>query len=330
METPKEQLIAKIESYNQQLPALTAQLYAGIGTLRTGDDIAKVIKETPDLWREMRKSISALMTVLNLQAKYVEGALNVYETYDFLPKINIDNDTVRLLYTLEFFNFTVSMGKPVNDWVSAGEGLFFATYFSAEIASRPWSDDVRQQLHTFIGAFQKRRSDRYTSWTRKYPKKRQDSDAHCASFLADVALVAQKNEEYKTVASPAWEALAKVIKSKCPGVSDVDWVAFADVAAAIRPDGLPYLFVLTDFFGRWFIAAEKSLALFLDLIEDKRLPTILRVALAWQFGSTPPFPMTECAEWMLLVLYNNENVTDKLLEMRKFVMDARTPLVVAR
>jgi hypothetical protein len=365
-------LLEKIYSYNPAIQSALLALKEGLTRHQLMDTyvehvtmvvMEKVIQEQPEVWKKgLRPLIAAVMAQLNAQAKLIQGLANIMQyqqsnlkedgslLFDYTT-ILLPMDAI-LLYVLEYLNFTVSMGKTPADWAGVGEGLFFALYFDtscrcgfhvgAKGERRPlWSDGFIKDSSWYAVVDAKlveRRKEREVRWHEMYPalsKDRIDAEAEIAAFLSAVQIVANKDANYKGACQEGWTSIAATLKDAFPDIVDVDAVPILDLMSFFEQheelDGR--LFVLDEFFALQFAFAQTCTALRLDLLSDKRLPSIARVlAIAavadWRSGKVPT---VQASEWWFALAYGSPAAhASPCLQQLQRLWDSTTPLTISR
>ncbi len=359
-------LLEKIHSYDSDIQTAMKALKHGMTKhqVEPKDGVLLVpiceliIAQNPELWRGvLRPLIMAVMTPLNAQAKFVQGLCMIMKYH----RSNLGDDNAlmfaytdviqpqdaALLYMLEFLNFTAGMGKSVLDWAGGGEGLFFSLYFDDSydmfhvgMAIRPlsqpgflregvWNDSIVEKLKS-------RQEDREARWNEIYPPlapHRPDLDAEIASFLSAVTIVANKDANYKGPCQEGWTDITAWAKAAFPAVKDVDAIPAADLLALFQRDDSMggRLYVLDRFFGTQFVFARSCTALRLDLMSDKRLPSIARILCIHAFanrthGGTSVVPVSEW--WLMLVYGTSRAAASPCLQDIRALLVSRDPLLI--
>lgn len=318
-----------------------------------------IIAQQPELWREVLcPLIMAVMTPLNAQAKLVQGLCLIlqYHRSNLGPdrrflfqyhEVILPKDAC-MLYLLEFLNFTMSMGKTVLDWAGGGEGLFFSLYF----------DELYGMFHVGVGArpllqsgflkegvcsvsdiqkrLQERSSDREARWHEMFPPlavERPDLEAEIAAFLSAVTIVANKDANYKGACQEGWTAITAWAKAALPATTDVDAMPVADLLALFqRDDSMSGCILTLDcFFAAQFAFAQSCTALRLDLMSDKRIPSIARILCIFAFanrhrGGTAP---VNVSEWWLVLAYGSPSAaTSTCLRDIRQLLVSHEPLYI--
>lgn len=354
----KSPILEKIASYNAKIQST---LQVMLATFKDNEVCTKIspeifdyyvsyVTQHPDLWRNvLRPVIIPVMAELNAQAKNVK-ALAMLAQYQRSNDIGtgkmldytkiIDIDHAELLYVLEFTNFTVPMGKSDSDWFLAGEGLFFSLYFDVShppfdvgVVSRPLPTRLRtgQEAHNFVSRLiMQRSSARNNVWEETYPpleKDRPDFDAEVSAFLSASALVAQKDAAYKGAPQQAWITVTKMLK-QLSGVADIDSLSIKSLQEYLdyhAPDFQNDVSLLNRFFSACFFAAQKCTALRVDLMNDKRLPSIARVVTAWYTTRVVP----ELGEWILVLAYSQSS-SNLYQDIRDMIVLCPSPIGLYR
>lgn len=361
-----EILFAKIHSYDDTIATAMMTLKEGMATLPLEGTVERplqglceaLILQQPEVWQKtLRPLIVAVMTPLNAQAKFVQGLAEIMQYQQsnvqgndelmFNYGIVIHPKDASLLYVLEFLNFTASMGKGVMDWVKGGEGLFFGLYFDLSymcgfhvgIAARPLIQFGFLKDPSMLGLIEKglevRRVEREKKWHEMYPalaQDRPDANAEIAAFLSAIDVVSNKDANYKATCQEGWTAITAWAKNAYPAYKDVDAIPTIDLLTLFDQDASMNgsIAILNQFFTLQFAFARTCKALYLDLMADKRLPSIARILAihAFAYVNVGGTSLVKVPEWWVMLAYGAP-LTPCLRDIQ-FLLTTHSPLAIVR
>ena len=343
-------ILSKIHSFDAAIKAgadALKEMYEGKNWY--GEDVQATLIEKP-----ARDVISPLMAQLNAQAKYVQGLAYIVQYYcsnlqqDDSKLLDyaaiIDGPSATMLYTAEHLNFTKRMGMSEAAWWKGGEGLFFNLYFDESypcfdmgVARRPF--DLSPVIITWIQARQK---ERFARWNEMYPALAEDRpnvEEELAAFMLGMEKIAEKDAQYKDAPQAAWTWLTAWIKEKVPGYANVETIPAKEIGLAIQNIGNEQtvrerFWTLINFFKEWFAAARLSNALLVDLLSEKRLPSITRLIAVYVLTETHGLnpKLIIMPEWVITMAYGSPlfKTSSSLQEVRDLLVHADAPMFLRR
>lgn len=347
-------VLEKIDQYNANIQEGLKALNEMAKEKNITDEVGilEVISKNPSMWKnECRPIIASVMAHLNAQAKLVQGlAFIVKYNCSNLRKNNtllldyskiIDLPSAKLLYSLERFNFCFVMGKSLEDWFKGGEGLFFSLYFDSShpmfdvgVAPRP----IPLLDEKLIQSRQKERDEKFNEMYPPIAVDRPNTREELNAFLLAVEAVSAKDAAYKTEPQKAWSTITSWIKEHVPNAKDVDTVPASKMFEIVDNERNALIEdafkTLVFFFVHAFDDARSCTALRLDLLNDKRLPSITRIVAlyalnVWYGEGRIAFNVPE---WVVTMAYGSPmSMTSPLLtEVRDLLVTAPQPMRLYR